>query len=148
MKKTSHGLSSHPLYRVWKGMKQRCDNPRNSAYERYGRKGIKVCREWQEDFQNFFNDMAQGYSRGLQLDRIDNTKGYCKENCRWVTPAVNVRNRGNTIFYQGVCLKDYCRHHGLKYNTVMGRLRQYHWNIEQAVLEGNYRGKRGMNHGK
>lgn len=148
MKKIFHGLSHHPLYRVWKGMKQRCYNPHASRYEKYGGKGIKVCRRWRDNFKNFYDDMMQGYSHGMQLDRIDNNKGYCKDNCRWVSPAINVKNRENTIIYKGMCLKDYCLRNNLKYNTVIGRIRQYNWPIEQAVMVGNYRGKRGMKHVK
>lgn len=143
-----HSLANHPLYSVWKGMKQRCFNPKASRYERYGGKGITVCQAWRNSFKAFFNDMSPEYQKGLQLDRIDNEKGYSKGNCRWVTPAINVRNRENTIFYKGVCLKEYCKQHNLNYNTVSGRINRYHWPVDKAVLNDNYQGKRGINYVK
>lgn len=124
-------------------MKQRCNNPKASRYESYGGRGIKVCAAWEKDFLSFYSDMADGYSKGLQLGRIDTNGDYCKENCRWVKPAENVKNRTNTIFYKGVCLKDYCKQNNLCYNTVVGRIRQYNWPIEEAVKQGNFRGERG-----
>ena len=141
-KSTKHGRSHHPLYSVW--MKQRCSNPNASRYERYGGRGIQVCNEWQDDFQCFYDDMIGGYQDGLQLDRVDNEQGYCKENCRWVTPATNVKNRETTIYYGGMCLKDYCEKNGLQYERVFQRIHYYHWPIEAALTNKKFRGKRGM----
>lgn len=144
MEKHFHGLSHHPLYGVWKGMKQRCYNPKASRFEKYGGRGIKVCKQWKDCFVNFYNDMVEGYSKGLQLDRIDNDGNYCKENCRWVAPSENVKNRDCAIFYKGKNLKDYCKEKGLNYNTVFSRHKYYGWSLDKAVREGNFRGKRSI----
>ena len=68
---------------VWKGMKQRCYNPNNAKYYRYGAGGIKICDRWL-DFENFFNDNKDSYKLGLSIDRIDVNKGYYPENVQWI----------------------------------------------------------------
>ena len=88
----THGGRRTPLYWVWSTMKSRCLNPKNKKYPRYGGRGIIVCPEWM-DFENFRNDMGNGYERGLQIDRVDNNSGYCKSNCRWTTSKINNNNR-------------------------------------------------------
>ena len=89
---TAHGLANkHPLYAVWKRMRRRCYDPRHHSYPWYGAKGIKLCNEWESDFLLFYRDMHEGYIEGLTIDRIDPTKDYCKENCRWITHSENSR---------------------------------------------------------
>lgn len=78
--------------KIWRGMKDRCQNPGNSLYARYGARGISVSEEWQ-DFENFFMDMGFRPSPLHSLDRIDNSLGYSKENCRWATSKQQNRNR-------------------------------------------------------
>lgn len=92
----THNLSKHPLYRVWKAMRNRCNNPNNTAYERYGGRGIKVCDDWNSDFKPFYEwAVSNGYEKGLTIDRIDNDGNYCPENCRWVSYATQNTNKRN-----------------------------------------------------
>jgi len=72
---------THPLYRVWTGMRARCNQPNNSSYPNYGAKGITVCDRW-DDFNAFVEDMGER-PLNCTLDRIDSTKGYTPSNCRW-----------------------------------------------------------------
>lgn len=89
----THGLSKTPVYFVWKAMIQRCENPKSKDFKHYGAKGVKVCERWKA-FENFYRDM--GVPNGLTLDRIDPSKDYCPENCRWadwVTQNTNKRQK-------------------------------------------------------
>ena len=90
----THGLSHHSLFSVWCGMKRRCYNPHEHKYSRYGGRGIKLCDEWKNDFQAFYDwAIANGYQKGLQIDRINNDGNYEPCNCRFVTIQENINNR-------------------------------------------------------
>jgi hypothetical protein len=82
------------IYNTWAQMLARCNNPNAISFKRYGAKGIKVCDAWR-DFRVFYADMGD-IPEGRTLDRIDNDKGYSKENCRWADPKTQSRNRINT----------------------------------------------------
>lgn len=98
---TAHGKSRSRLCGVWKAMKQRCCNPSNKNYSRYGERGITVCNEWMQDFQAFYNwAIENGYDENAAtgrctIDRIDNDKGYSPDNCRFVTIQEQQRNKSN-----------------------------------------------------
>lgn len=95
-----HGkIASHRLYRVWASMKSRCNNPNEFNYPNYGGRGITVCNSWL-DFRGFIADMEDSYKEGLSLDRIDNNKGYFKENCRWTTSKEQSLNTRKAIQYK------------------------------------------------
>lgn len=93
----SHRLSKHPMYRVWVDMRGRCYKPKNKFYKDYGGRGIKVCDKW-HSFQNFFDDMINGWEKGLQIGRIDNDGNYEPGNCRWESPTQQQRNKRNTAY--------------------------------------------------
>lgn len=87
----THGRAGTPAHYVWTQMKQRCQNPNNTSYHRYGGRGIKVCKRWQS-FQEFYEDMGDP-PKGLTLERINNSKGYSKSNCKWATCKEQANNR-------------------------------------------------------
>lgn len=100
----THGYYGTRTYRVWANMKTRCQNTNSTSYPYYGAKGITVCSRWQS-FENFLADMGEA-PEGRTLDRVDGSKGYSLENCRWATLQQQSWNRkahlGNTSGVKGV----------------------------------------------
>ena len=90
-----HGMHNTRLYRIHKSMMERCGHmgTRHKWAMYYQDRGIKVCQEWHDRETFFLWSLANGYSDELELDRINNDKGYQPDNCRWVTHLVNMRNR-------------------------------------------------------
>jgi len=80
-------------YQTWKGMIQRCRNPKAANYSRFGGRGIRVCRRWRV-FANFLADMGER-PIAMTLDRKDGSKGYYRQNCRWATRIEQTANRAN-----------------------------------------------------
>ena len=131
-----HGMHNTPTYISWNDMKSRCkyDYPVNRHH--YG-KGITYDPAW-ESFENFYKDMGVR-PEGYQLDRIDSSKGYCKDNCRWVTPAENVRNSSTAklkkddvlniraLYKQGVYQKDIGKMFGICQAHVSTICRRKAW---------------------
>lgn len=111
---TKHGAyTKNPtLYGVWATMKHRCEDKKRAKYKDYGARGIKVCNAWQEPNAFIEWALANGYKKGLQLDRKDNDGDYSPNNCRWVTPKENSRNRRNTILLtvgdKTMCVSAWC----------------------------------------
>lgn len=115
-KVTKHNMEGTPEYKAWISMRNRCNNPNYKRYQDWGGRGIKVCERWNSSFENFYSDMGKRPDK-CSLDRIDNSKGYNPENCRWSTMKEQCSNRRSSIrvFYNGniVDIKDYAELIGL-----------------------------------
>lgn len=134
---STHGMSKSPEYYIWDSMKQRCCNAKSKGFKAYGGKGISLCDEWLS-FDNFFADMGNRPDDKSQIDRIDNNKGYSKENCRWVSMTENCRNKGNNrlITYNNVtkCMSAWAEETGLKRVTIQHRLNAG-WSDADAITK-------------
>lgn len=94
----THGMRRTPLYNVWATMVQRCTNPNDRNWNRYGGRGITLQSDWAK-FDAFYRDMGAGYAPGLTLDREDNDGGYNASNCRWVPHAVQAKNTSANVWF-------------------------------------------------
>lgn len=145
------GASKEYFYKVWYGIRTRCSSYHSDSHLYYD-KGIRVCNEWKNytSFRDWLN--ANGYKKGLHIDRIDSDKGYSPENCRVVTPRVNSNNKKSIIKYKYKGFKlplslllDELGVPEIKY-TIYCRIKRG-WSVDKAIetpiREGNYkRGKR------
>ena len=129
---------NHPLYRIWKGMRARCNAPsyRNSAYQE---KQITVCKRW-DNFWLFLEDMGDRPNPQHSIDRINNDKGYEPSNCRWATLKQQSSNRGkfNLLYtYNGETkiLKDWSKELDINYNTLYGRIFRSKLSFEEAIQD-------------
>lgn len=136
-KETTHGLSrgeNNQIYLIWQGMKNRCLNPKSFPYKDYGGRGIKVCDRWLESFENFYDDMKEGYDKGLTLERKDVNGNYEKSNCVWITRAEQANNRRTTIYiehfwYGKITIKDAAKIVGIGWQAMYTRIK--HWPEER-----------------
>lgn len=93
-----HHMYNHPIYKVYFSMKSRCHNKKNKRYKNYGGRGIVMCDEWKDSFEQFYKDMGPKPSPKHSIDRINNNGNYCKENCKWSTREQQDSNKTNNIF--------------------------------------------------
>lgn len=138
MKSSNSPRQTHiKLYNIWHSMKQRCNDPNTKFYKDYGGRGIKVCSEWENSFESFakWSD-ENGYSNGLEIDRIDNSKGYSPDNCKWSTDKEQANNRRNSVYYtidgETKTLAQWCETKGLPYYTIWQRLNVAKWDVDMA----------------
>uniref|UniRef100_A0A6M3ISH4 Uncharacterized protein n=1 Tax=viral metagenome TaxID=1070528 RepID=A0A6M3ISH4_9ZZZZ len=124
------------LNRIWKQMRQRCLNPNDSAYNRYGGRGIKICPEWDEYLVFRGWAISHGYNDILEIERIDNYGNYCPENCTWIRPGLQARNKRNNhlVTFEGetLSLAEWAERLDLNYNTIRSRL-NLGWADERAL---------------
>lgn len=133
-----HGAYCSSLYCVWENMKQRCLNKNHPSYKNYGERGIKICKEWMDNYIKFENwALENGYSKNLTIDRIDNDKDYCPENCRFIPFIENQNNkRTNTYLeFNGEMhtIAEWARKLNINTRTLVTRLDTLGWSIEKAL---------------
>lgn len=138
-KATKHNMCGSKLYYAYWNMKKRCYNKKSDHYKWYGNEGKVICDEWlgEGGFERFADwSLMNGYDDSLTIDRIDNSKGYSPDNCRWVTPKQNCRNKRNNhlITINGVTksLIEWSEEYGISDSVVRGRIR-IGWSDEDAI---------------
>lgn len=90
IKQTSHGYHGTKIYKLWATMVARCGSKSSTNYKYYGGRGITVCEDWRNNPKSFIEwALSNGYEEGLEIDRIDNSKGYEPSNCQFITHAEN-----------------------------------------------------------
>lgn len=137
---TIHGYSKRckkdRTHQIWESMIKRCTKPNHQSWKHYGGRKITVCKQWLNSFENFLKDMGKA-PKGLQLDRINNNKGYYPKNCRWTTKQEQARNRRNNrlITYNGKTrtMIEWSEKTGIAYNVLVARISRYKWSPEKAL---------------
>lgn len=136
-----NGVYTESFYQLYRHIRERCSYPKNKDYPRYGAKGITF--EW-DSYQSFKTDMYRSYQKHVSIhgkenttiDRIDNSKGYSKENCRWATRKMQSKNRKTNryITYKGrtMVIADWARELGVSRQAVRYRL-ECGWTPKQIV---------------
>lgn len=132
----THGLSKTRIYRIWAEIKKRCNSKsQRDNHSSYTDRGIKYCSKW-ERFEGFYEDMKDGYKDNLTIDRINNDKGYSKNNCKWSTPKEQANNRRSNKFYKYLGKKytqaQLSEKFNVNYGTLVSRIR-YGWSVSDAI---------------
>jgi hypothetical protein len=97
--KKRHGGTGTRIFNIWRGMKQRCNDPGHKDYRWYGARGVRVCDEWQHDFSAFRDwALSHGYEEDLTLDRIDRTSHYAPDLCRFTDRRGQANNRSQNVY--------------------------------------------------
>ncbi|PMO59844.1 hypothetical protein BCT07_08700 [Vibrio breoganii] len=134
---TKHGMKGTAEYRCLVSAKSRCHNPSNPDFQRYGGSGITVCELWRNDAHAFFEHMGPMPEGTNSLDRIDSTKGYEPNNCRWSEPLEQSRNRQSNVYViyqrQSKTIAEWSELTGIPYHTLQKRLNKKHWTVEDAL---------------
>lgn len=131
-----HGGKHTRLYKIWKSMRTRCNNPNDANYVNYGARGVSICDDW-NNYENFRDSNANGYRDDLTIDRVDYNGNYCPENCRWadaMTQANNSRHN-HIIEYNGEThtIAEWSRITGISYHKLKDRINKCGWDAHRAL---------------
>lgn len=132
-------ISAHPLsYGSWRRMLERCSNPNDDKWPRYGGRGITACERWRTSLENFVADMGDRPSAAHSIGRRDNDGNYEPGNCRWETDLDQQNNKSNTVFVEFAGrrwpLAEFCRHYGYPHSIISTRLKMG-WSLGRATTE-------------
>lgn len=135
-----HNMTGTRIYSIWAGMKNRCYNKNEPAYKRYGGRGIRMCNEWKDVPDHFFEwAYKNGYTDNLTIERIDVDGDYCPENCTWIPRNKQQANRSycRMYTYNGKTqnLTQWCYELGIPYKQVHNRINKLGWSFERSISE-------------
>ena len=135
------GGSGHPLYSVWNGMIQRCENPKTKSFRDYGARGIAVCGRWKTGngimtgLECFASDMGPRPD-GFTIERVQSDRGYEPGNCVWLSKPDQSKNRRTVrlvrIGTEVKTIPEWCRETGIEYWTAIRRVSRG-WPPDKAV---------------
>lgn len=130
---------SNTLYVIYRGMRNRCLDPKCAAYPNYGGRGITICQRWLDSFEAFVDDMGEKPSSEHSIDRINPDGNYEPENCRWATAIQQSQNRrpfARLIIFpwngENLCVAEICRRENVSTDHVRKLLKKGH-DIHDAV---------------
>lgn len=135
---STHGLTNHPLFYVWRSMIDRCYCETNTQYKSYGFIGVQVCDEWRNDFKAYYDwCLSNGWVHGLEVDKdikykekykTETGKLYSPEFCSIVTTKTNCRNRKSNVFitHNGMtlCVAEWAEKINIKPDVIYARIRK------------------------
>ena len=131
----THSMCHTKAYKTWEGMLRRTRNPRGKNAKNYYFRGIRVCKHWRK-FENFFIDMGER-PEGMTIERINNNKGYSKENCKWANRLDQARNRRTnrwiTLNGSKKLLSDWAKELNINIQTLTERIDKHKWSIKKAL---------------
>jgi len=144
-KRFTHRMSKTRIYHIWQSMKIRCNCSTFPHYKDYGGRGIKVCDKWNNNFENFQNDMLTSYKEHFKefgkntfIERINNNGNYCLENCKWATRKEQANNRRSNriITYKGqtMNLTQWAKKLNMPFTLLLQRLNRYNWSVEKTFI--------------
>lgn len=140
----THGMTKTKEYKIWAGMKRRCNSKVEENYPLYGGRGIKVCEKWLK-FENFYRDMGDAPSDQHTIDRLDCDGNYDPDNCRWATWEEQQRNRRNNhlIVYNGQTktIAEWAEITGINRANIWWRNNQG-WSVERIFTDADHRYKK------
>lgn len=123
----THGLRHTREYESWASMKSRCLNPSSVGYHKWGGRGISICKEWINSFEQFLSDMGPR-PKGTTIDRINNNGNYEPSNCRWATAKEQANNLRTTRFFEADGIRDtvsgWCDRLGIERHMIENGLRR------------------------
>ena len=127
---------NEPLGHLWRAMINRCENKNATNFERYGGRGVMVCDEWHDRGNFVVWALGNGYRHGLQLDRVNNEGNYEPNNCRFVTPSENAKNRRSNIIltFNGktMCVSEWAKETGIDWKVLYARVKR-NWSVEEIL---------------
>ena len=132
----THGCSNTRTYKIWEGIKQRTCNSKRKEFKNYGGRGILICVRWKHSYAAFLEDMGE-CPANHSIERIDNQKGYSKNNCRWATKLEQNNNHRRNVLveFRGETknLTQWAKEFGLPSKLVHSRYRDSKWPIEKVL---------------
>ena len=133
----THGMRQSAEYNIWCGIKARCLNPNNEAFDRYGGRGITMCDRWKDSFENFYADMGPRPGNNYSVERLNNDGNYEPNNCIWATDTDQANNRRTSCFYShnGVTktIAQWSRDYNLPQYKLHKRLIVLGWDFDRAT---------------